>query len=150
MPKWAKILLITLGSLVVLGIIAVVIAIAAGAYWWNTEGKKFVESSAKAMQEGETFGRKAENRECIPEAVDRFKQNSGIGGTISAKLFLTGCLKTSRETPNFCDGVPRRFDFTKSASWRQQRCREVGLADDPNCQQLFDAVQDHCEKKGSN
>ena len=150
MPKWAKILLITLGSLLLLGAIVTVIVIAAGVYLWNTEGKKFAESSVKSVQEGEAFGRKSENRQCIPEAVNRFKQDTGLGGTIGAKIFLSSCLKTSRETPNFCEGVPRRFDFAKSGAWQQEKCRDAGLADEANCPQLFDAVQDHCEKKGGN
>jgi hypothetical protein len=144
MPKWAKILLIIVGVFVVLGIGVII----AGVVWWNKGGgKEMLEGAVQAVQDGQTYGRTSDNAACVNEAVVRYKRSSDLTNIISAKSFLTGCLQTSKSTPSFCDGVPTRLQFTESARWKQDQCRERGMESDTNCQQLFDAVQQHCEQK---
>jgi hypothetical protein len=57
------------------------------------------------------------------------------------------CLDASRDTPGFCDEVPKSMEFMKSAEWRKKQCREAGLQSDSNCQNLFTPVQQFCEMK---
>ena len=143
MPKWAKILLIILGVFVLLGIGVII----AGVVWWNSSGKQFFEGAMKSVQEGQTYGRSADNAACVDESFVRFKRDSSMTNIVSARSFLTGCLQTSKSTPNFCDGVPAQLEFTNSARWKTEQCQARGLGSDPNCPQMFDAVQQHCEKQ---
>ena len=145
MPKWAKILLILAGVLVLL-IIGVVVATV---YVWNTKGKQFLEQTMKTREDGREYGKKSDNAACVTEGLVRYKKDSSFTGIVNAKSFLTGCLQTSRPTPNFCEGVPRRLDFSDSARWRIEQCKKNDLGEDSNCQQIFDAVQEYCEEHGS-
>jgi hypothetical protein len=144
MPKWLKILLIIFGCLILM----VVGVIGVGVYWWNKQGSQFFQGAMQSVKDGQDYGKHADNAGCVTEAIGRYKHDTSFNGIIVSKSFLTGCLQTSRATPEFCNGVPRRLSFTDSAKWRLEQCRAVGLGEDSNCQQIFDAVQQHCETAG--
>lgn len=143
MPTWLKVLLIVGGLLLVL----IIVAVAGGIYF----GKKYlpglIESSKQSMGEGEEYGRRTDNEGCLSESVSRHKSAEGFGDMLKNSLFLNSCLEHSRETPGFCDAVPRRTDFMKSAQWQMAECKRHGLSMESQCGQLFQQVQQFCERR---
>jgi len=59
---------------------------------------------------------------------------------------MNSCLQVSRPTPNFCDSVPSRLEFTESVRWQMDECKRHGLAPERQCGQLFQQVQQYCER----
>ena len=142
MPTWLKVLLIVGGLLVVL----VVGATVAGVYF----GKKYlpglVETVKQTGDEGKEYGRRTDNEGCVNEAAARHSRAEGFGDMVKNGIFLRACLESSRPTPGFCDGVPRQVEFIKGAQWQLQQCKRYGLAPEKQCGQLFQQVQQFCER----
>ena len=68
-------------------------------------GAKLMDGAAVAQPLlADTTRRAAEK---MNEALSRYKQHQGIGGSISTSLFLKSCLDGSRPTAGFCDDGPR-------------------------------------------
>jgi len=138
--------------ILIIGVCIVLLVVAgggAGIYWWKRHGPELMNAGNKAMDEGQQFGRQTDNEGCITETVARAKREQGFGAAIGHNLFLRACLDASRPSPNFCAGVPGRTEFMKSAEWQQQKCKDVGMAADTYCSQLFTQAQQFCEEKQS-
>ena len=140
MPTWAKILIVV-GLVIVLGVIAV---IAGGAYWWSRNKDSLIARGKAEMTEGRDLGRTTDNQGCVDQSMLRYKKDPGFTSVIATTLYLKSCLDVSRATPGFCDEVPKSSEFTKSGSWRAEKCNEVGLGSDTYCHQLLAPVQDFC------
>ncbi len=142
MPAWLKALLVVAAvfSFLVMGVIA------AGALWWRRNKDTLVAGIQKVGDEAKEFGRQSDNQGCLDEGLARYKKDPGMSTALSASLFLRVCLDESRPTPGFCESVPKMTEFVKSAEWRVGQCRDRGLAGDNFCQNLFQSVQQHCEK----
>lgn len=128
-------------------VIAVALAAGGGFYWWKNYGQGMVEGMAKTVEEGEEYGRAADESRCVNEAVARYKRERGIGGAIKARIFLKGCLESSGAADGFCDGVPSKTEFARSGEWKSERCKQAGLPDEL-CPQIFEEVQDYCSSSG--
>ena len=141
MPTWLKVVLIVGGILVVLVVGVVVV----GVIVVRKYGPELVEAGKQTVAEGQEYGRRTDNKGCLDEAVARHSRSDGIGDMIKNTIFLRTCLDASRPTPGFCDDVPRRFEFIKSAEWQLQQCKRYGLSPEKQCAQLFQQVQQFCE-----
>jgi hypothetical protein len=137
MPKWLKIVLIVVGVLILLGIVAIVVAV----YY----GRQVYQTNTTAGQE---YGQKTDSAGCVSETIARYKPDRGIGKAIGLKFFLTGCLHASRPTPDFCRNVPRATDFSETGRWSLERCRAADLVDDQGCPQIFTGIIEYCEQGG--
>ncbi len=129
-------------------VIVGILAIGAGVYWISSHSGEFLEKSKQTMAEGEKFGKSTDNQGCVTETVSRHRQDPGLSGAISTQLFLTACLRASRDTPGFCDEVPKRTEFIKSAQWQAEQCAREKLRDS-YCPQIFAQVQTFCEMRQS-
>jgi len=138
MPRWLKILLIVAIVVVVL----VLGVVGTGVVWWM-KNKDALIARAK---EGKEFGGHSDNQACVDEALNRYKKEPGFGSAMSTNIFLRGCLEASKPTDGFCESVPKTTEFMKSAEWQREQCRGVDLAKDSYCRQLFQPVQQFCEK----
>jgi hypothetical protein len=145
MPGWLKALLIVAGVIVLL-IVGVVIA---GVYWWSQNKDALLSRAKEVVTEGKDFGRHSDNQGCVDESISRYKKEPGLTSAVSNNIFMQICLESSRPTPGFCDNVPKRLEFMKTAEWRVTQCRRVELSKDDYCQQLFTPVQHFCERKAS-
>jgi hypothetical protein len=143
MPRWAKALIIA-GVLIVLLVIGV---IGAGLYWWSNNKDALMAKAKALVEEGQDSGRQTDNQGCVDQAVARYKRDPGFTNGISSGIFMESCLRVSRATPGFCDGVPRETEFIKSANWQQAECERVGLSSDQYCRQLFQGVERFCDKQ---
>jgi hypothetical protein len=126
-----------------------VVGAGAAYYWWTNHKDELIQSGKQAIEDGRAFGARTDYEGCVAEAVARAKREQGFGAAISHNLFLRACLESSRATPGFCEAVPARTEFMKSATWQVQQCREVGMNGDNYCNQLFQQVQQFCETKQS-
>jgi hypothetical protein len=142
MPGWVKALL---AVIIVIGLLVVGVVVG-GVVWWSRNKDRLMGRAKEVMTEGRDYGRTADNQGCVDEAVSRYKKDPGLGSAISANLFNKACLGTSRATPGFCTDVPKNTDFMKSGEWRKSQCRRVDLSSDTYCQQLFQPVQEFCER----
>ena len=142
MPGWVKALL-AVGIIIVLLVVGVVVG---GVVWWSRNKDRLMGRAKEVMTEGREYGRTADNQGCVDEAVSRYKKEPGLGSAISANLFNKACLGTSRPTPGFCTDVPKNTEFMKSGEWRKSQCSRVDLSADAYCQQLFQPVQEFCER----
>jgi hypothetical protein len=143
MPTWLKVVLIIGGLLVVLLIVAVV----GGVYLVRRYGPEMVEAGKQTFAEGEEYGRRSDNEGCLNEAIARHNRSEGFAGMFKTNLFLRVCLDHSRQTPGFCDSVPRQTEFVKGAQWQLQQCDRYNLKPEKQCGQLFQQVQQFCEQR---
>jgi len=143
MPGWLKALLIVAVVIVLL----VLGCIGAGVYWWTRNKDALIARGKAVVTEGRDFGRNSDNQGCVDESISRYKKDPGFGSAISNSLFMRSCLDSSRPTPNFCSDVPKATEFVKSAQWRVEQCRRIDLSSDSYCQQLFQPVQEICERR---
>lgn len=142
MPGWLKALLIV-AIIVVLLVVGVVVG---GVVWWSRNKDKLVGRIKEVAAEGREFGRNTDNQGCVDETVSRYKKEPGFTAAISNSLFTRACLDASRPTPGFCSDVPKATEFMKSAEWRKAQCSRIDLSSDSYCPQMFQPVQEFCEK----
>ncbi|HXD32644.1 MAG TPA: hypothetical protein VN643_16095 [Pyrinomonadaceae bacterium] len=126
-------------------VLVVLIIVGAAAYWISTRGGEWIEKGKQSVAEGQAFGKETDNQGCLTEALTRHRKDASMSGAISIQVFLTACFPSSRQTPGFCDEVPRRTEFIKSGQWQVQQCQKEGLRDS-YCPQIFSAVQNFCER----
>jgi hypothetical protein len=143
MPGWLKALL----AVAIIAVLIVVGVIVGGVVWWSRNKDKLMGRAKEVMTEGREFGRNADNQGCVDETLVRYKKEPGFANAISSSIFTRACLDASRPTPGFCNDVPRPTEFIKSSKWRMEQCRRVELSSDTYCQQLFQPVQEFCERK---
>jgi hypothetical protein len=143
MPGWLKVLLI----IAIIVILLIVGVIGAGVFWWMRNKDALMSRAKEVTTEGQDFGRNSDNQGCVDQGIARYKQDPGFGSAISINIFLRSCLDASRPTPGFCDDVPKPTEFMKSSQWRVDQCRKIDLSRDNYCQQLFQPVQEFCERK---
>lgn len=138
----AILIIVALVMLVVLAITGM------GVYWWSQHGQRLVEGVQNAQTEGEAFGRQTDNAGCLEEILSRHRAHHDFSDALPNSLFLNGCLRTSRPTTGFCEGVPRGNEFGATIEWQMQQCRQANLTDS-YCGQLFQQVQQHCERRNT-
>jgi len=143
MPGWLKALL-AVAIIVVLLVLGVVVG---GVVWWSRNKDRLMGRAKEVMTEGREFGRNADNRGCVDESISRYKKEPGFSSAISTSIFSRACLDASRPTPGFCNDVPKPTEFVKSGQWRVEQCRKVDLSSDSYCQQMFQPVQEFCQRK---
>jgi hypothetical protein len=129
---------------VVVVVIIIAMGIGIGIYWFSTHGRAFLDQSVQSMAEGRKFGLGTDNQGCVTQTLSRYKKSPGFNSALSTQLFLKGCLPASKETPGFCDTIPRQTEFVKSARWQAEQCAQQSLRDS-FCPQIFAQLQTFCE-----
>jgi hypothetical protein len=119
-------------------------AVALGTFfWWQQHGQPMLAESKAAIGDGAKFGDGKDARACVDEAVARVK-SAGYTGAVTARLFLTSCLKVAKPVAGFCDDVPAKTDQVRTASWQLKMNRRYGL-NPPNETDVVLAIQFTCE-----
>ena len=142
MPTWLKVLLIV-AIVVVLGIVGL---IGAGAIWWVRNKDQLLGRAKEVVAEGKQFGKTHDTQAGVNESLARYKREPGFGSAMSNNFFLRACLEASQPTAGFCDTVPMTTEFMKSVEWQVDQCRREGLSGDSYCRQLFQPIQQFCER----
>lgn len=142
MPGWLKVLLVV-AIIVVLLVVGVVVG---GVVWFGRNKDKLMGRAKEVISEGREYGRNTDNQGCVDECLARYKKEPGFTSVISTNLFNKACLEASRPTSGFCNEVPKVTEFMKSAEWRKSQCTRIDLSSDSYCPQLFQPVQEFCER----
>lgn len=127
-----KLALIGCGGLILLGILFSV-----GIGIWMKRGG--VEKMQEMEQQAIAFGRQTDEAGCEARAAQILKEQGLISGAVTGTIWLQTCLKNSRETAGYCDGVPDRPDN----QWAAQRCSAAGLTGTA-CGVLAQGVVEYC------
>lgn len=125
------------------------IAITVGGYFAINYLEKTVgENYAKFEAEGREFGANTDQQGCMDEGMRRSKSAGliDLSGGLQLASFTDACLKASRATAGFCDGVPSLWSM-KESEWGSEVCRKAGL--DPEktgCVHVTKRKHDFCSK----
>lgn len=143
MPKWAKIVMIALGS----GFFLLGVAGYLGAKALQRGMERFEAAAEQAQYDGERFGLTALLEDCVEEAVYRL-ESCGEGRMIcspASGTFLWACLETATFDRHFCAGLPRPGDDGAILAWAEAACRKYGEAGDETCPSVLAVVPGFCE-----
>ena len=95
-------------------------------------------------EEGERFGARTRDRECVREAFRRDHRCKDLVCEIGTADFLGACLDTSRPTESFCAESATGSDSKAQSLWRARACLDRDRKD-RICLVLVAEVQDHCQ-----
>ena len=145
MTKNTKIFLgVGCGLVLIVGLVVVIGGFIAVRTW----GPQFIESTTRGDAEGREFGKTTDRQGCMKEGMERSRSKGvlDLGAGMELSIFVDSCLKVSRETPNFCDGVPSMFSF-EANDWAAGECKKAGL--DPEktaCVHILKRKHQFCNK----
>lgn len=140
----AKQILIAVSVVVLIVIIGVGFLVGWAFYMASDEGFKREVDTKSA--EGREFGKTTDQRGCITEGLKRARPIGvqEIKYNAANHFFVHQCLKNSRPTPSFCDGVPAYWN-PGGPRWATEQCKKAGL--DPtaiSCEGVFEKQIDFC------
>lgn len=133
-------------GLTIIAAIMLLMMLGAGAcfYYFSQIGEQVKEDQKAAEKLGET----ADEQACLHEALARAEGKNAIAGAASATVFLSTCLRKSRPSRGFCDGVPASDDREATRRWAESKCKELGK-EGITCGAIIGAVIGHCQNRGS-
>jgi hypothetical protein len=143
MPTWLKVVLV----LLLVGVLGIVALVGVLYYAGKKYGPGIMANVEKGEKDGRGFGEQTDNQGCVDEGVKRYRDAVGFSELMRDSLFVRSCLEASRETPNFCDGVPSAFEFTKTIQWRKAQCEKYDSPGGAQCGNLFQQVQEYCQHR---
>lgn len=132
----------------VAAVLGVLLLAGGGFFFYQYYGKDMIEAAQQTVDEGQSFGRDSDEWRCVNETLDRYRRERGMTSAIKGRIFLQSCLETSGGAAGFCDGVPGMTEFTRTVSWREEKCEQAGLSGDQFCPQFFEEMQKYCLGKG--
>lgn len=96
--------------------------------------------------EGRELGKTTDQAGCVKEGLARSKTMTRfeITRNVDNQSFVEGCLKSSRPTPAFCNGVPP-FWSLKDTEWADRQCVLAGVDNmRTGCVSVFEAEISVC------
>jgi len=101
------------------------------AFFWRADyvRKRNIARVKQARIDGREFAKTTDQNDCMEK---------GFTFSNDSSFFMSGCLRTSRPTPDFCQGVP--FWEPKLA---EEQCKKFGGNKD-SCIQAFQAKPSFC------
>lgn len=139
--KITKRIIVALVMITLVGIVAVVFAIAA---WFKT-GKQSSPRMEARMQDGVEFGKTTNQQGCIDEGLKRGSRMALFDWEDQGdnEDFVLGCLKSSAPSSGFCDGVPSDVKNI-FVDWTKKKCEKINMIE-PICTGIFDQQIRFCE-----
>lgn len=113
-------------------------------YYFSQIGEQVKEDQKAAEKLGET----ADEQACLQEALARAEGKNAISGAATATVFLSTCLRKSKPSRGFCDGVPSSDDREATRQWAESKCKTLGQSN-LTCGAVMGAVIGHCQQRGS-
>jgi hypothetical protein len=133
-------------------VLGLFILVSVGIGWYVTRhGKEIVAATERAERAGIATARGTDEKGCVDAAERRMEKEGGmLSGGVRGSIFLDACLRSSRPTPGFCDGVPRSDEVMETSQWQQMRCNRSALnpAASVRCNATASAVQRYCRVEG--
>jgi hypothetical protein len=127
--------------------VIVVIAGGASIVWlFTNSGEEAERRIAVKEVEGREFGTTTDQQGCIREGLNRGRDTTlfDLSSTLENKYFVHECLKSSRPTSGFCDGVP---SILKNAAteWDEKQCEKMNIVTNV-CRTVLDEQMMFCDK----
>jgi hypothetical protein len=146
MPRWVKMALIIMGTLLFLLIAAGIV----GARVLKSTFDNFEKATAEAKVDGEVFGMTSTPDGCIEEAVRRSAGCKAPSLTCApvASAFLWACLEGASGDPGFCEDVPSVENDRALLEWGGETCRKYGEPDNTFCPIAVAPTAAFCEHRG--
>jgi len=138
-----KILLITLGIIVVLSVLG----------WLNRESWLADFNADRAYQtaefkkSGRLFGQEHNQQACLDKTLRSFDGCLGFSCTVNQGIFLRACLSVAKASPGFCEGVPpyREKPTEDDKSWAKYYCWDRNIRGE-GCRLLMKQQQFFCSQ----
>jgi hypothetical protein len=135
---------LVLGCGVVMSIFLVTLcAICLVIYWASKDFMKRIDSG---RAEGREFGKTTDQKGCMDEGLRRAIgiKKTETGPLVNLRAFVSGCLESSRPSPEFCAGVPKWWEFI--TDWEVTQCQRDGQdpASTPGCIMVLEEKADFC------
>ena len=145
MKKRTKVIISTIGIVLVVGVVAV---LAGGGYMYYS----YKSRNQAARLEGEQFGVSTDSTGCIEESLRQFrtfKENTFMTRLQEMPIgdFTSGCLDKAREVKGLCDDVPKPNEFLRALEWTIAKCRAAQVDPDGPANRIFAAVEKKCAAK---
>ena len=132
-------------ALIVAACLGLVGALVAGAGWYVYSKKDQWLAEGQAIhEEGLRAGASVAESECVRDSMARYRKDPSVLGAIASRVWLAGCLETSRPESDFCTGVPNEDAILDSATWRVGICSRYGIEGDSTCPNVPAEVQGYC------
>ena len=135
-----------LGGCAALGVL-VIAGLAIFAWFLSSHKGEILARARAARREGSEAGRSLTDAQCVDGALARYDGARGVTGAVAARVWLDGCLETSRTTREFCAPVPPEREFARTVAWRVAQCQGRGFQGDPSCPTILAGIQEHCAKR---
>lgn len=131
----------------VLAVIVIACVVSVG-FFVKSRSRDWIARGKEVRAEGEAFGRGVSESMCVSESMRRYSRDRGMISGVKQRLWLAGCLETSRLEPAFCASVPPDSEILRTAGWRVNQCSTFGLGGDSTCPNIFAEVQTYCAGTG--
>lgn len=132
-------------SWVLLGCFAFFLCLVGAGVWWFRNNKEALKASGEeGIETGRAFGRTSTKEGCLDRALAGLDACDGLMCRVKNNISLTACLKAAPFIEGYCDDVPETSSIWDSATWRTERCQQLGRTGN-DCAELFGAVQKYCE-----
>jgi hypothetical protein len=132
---------------VIIGVSVLFVAVTINFAWWwfNTQGRAYMEDAMAAYKEGEAAGARTNEQGCMDAALatHRTPEGGGMAGSLKNSVRFSGCLNKASVLQPFCEGVPPPNEIMAVAKWSQDVCRQHGFSD-TYCPQLIQPVTEYC------
>ena len=141
MKTRTKVIIGIVSGVLILGLIAVGVIVGVSYYvLQRIDNPELVKKHEAAKKDGTEFGKTTDQNGCmekgftLPPPSDSFDTSN--------HYFVKACLRSSRPTANFCDGVP----FLLDRDWFAKQCS--GFDNNTACIEAFTAKKDFCVRVG--
>lgn len=135
--------------LIILGLILAFFAVVGGGAWLWFQGNKdeLMRQGELAEQAARAFARSHEQRECLDEAVLRYRRCEGFTCRIGNSLYVSTCLSAAQPTAKLCRDVPAPDELVELSRWTLQQCLARGLTEQCPAE-VFSQWAQHCAATG--
>ena len=116
-----------------------------GYYLLRQYAGPMMEQTKLEMDEAKAFALTTDNSGCVAETKVRYEKEGDMTGGMKEMMFLSACLRFSKPTAGFCDGVPSSRDLAKSQPWQREKCgAKAATPGNMRCPLAMAAVQNFC------
>lgn len=148
-PRWLKILALVVAA----GVVGTIALGVGGVLWFRANKDRLVGEVRSGVEDvvadAERFAATADAQGCLDESLARLRDADGVMAKAMVQGFLMRCLERARETPGFCEGVPRPGDALRGVAWELGTCAKRGMGTNRTCASTVRVVRAHCAKRAT-
>jgi hypothetical protein len=127
-------------------IVVVAFASVIGYLMYSESDPDYQRELAAKKAEGLEFGKTTDQNGCIQEGLTRARRMTAFEITpgVANEAFVQTCLRSSRPTTDFCNGVPGYWSL-KTSEWGDDQCEKARMNPfQTGCKSVFSAQVSHC------